>query len=132
MPSRRAVLLGAAAVGAATASGAALLLRQPEHVRRVIDPDASREERAAALGPHLRAALPFLILPDATIDAFVDAWSGFERPPDTPEKLRKVRHTFLLSTSFFQTGADESKPLQFIAYYDPYRTPCYNPLIVRS
>jgi hypothetical protein len=34
--------------------------------------------------------------------------------------------TYLLSTDFFQNGADESKLVEYIAYYDP-RRPCQNP-----
>ena len=36
---------------------------------------------------------------------------------------------FLMSTDFFQQGADESSTLHYVAYYDPYATPCYNPLM---
>jgi hypothetical protein len=35
---------------------------------------------------------------------------------------------FLLSTDFFQHGADEARELQFVALYAPSITLCYNPL----
>ena len=34
---------------------------------------------------------------------------------------------FLLSTNFFHEGADESKPVTYLSYYDPYKMPCQNP-----
>lgn len=34
---------------------------------------------------------------------------------------------FLMSTDFFQHGADESRPVRYVAFYDPYVTPCWNP-----
>ncbi|RKZ41103.1 MAG: hypothetical protein DRQ49_06120 [Gammaproteobacteria bacterium] len=34
---------------------------------------------------------------------------------------------FLLSTSFFREGADETKPVKYLSYYDPYKMPCKNP-----
>ena len=33
---------------------------------------------------------------------------------------------FLLSTDFFQNGADENKPLNYLGFYDPYKRPCAN------
>lgn len=34
---------------------------------------------------------------------------------------------FLLSTDFFPNGADESRKVSFVRYYDPYLSPCWNP-----
>jgi len=34
---------------------------------------------------------------------------------------------FLLSTNFFREGADETKPVTYLSYYDPYKMPCQNP-----
>ena len=36
-----------------------------------------------------------------------------------------------MSTDFFQNGQDQARALAFVAYYDPYLTPCYNPLVSR-
>lgn len=36
--------------------------------------------------------------------------------------------TFLMSTDFFLTGADESKPVNYVMFYHPYISPCWNPL----
>jgi hypothetical protein len=35
---------------------------------------------------------------------------------------------YLMSTDFFRTGADESRPVRYIGFYDPDETPCSNPL----
>jgi hypothetical protein len=38
-------------------------------------------------------------------------------------------HTqYLMSTDFFRHGADESRRIQYVAYYDPSVTACRNPL----
>ena len=42
-----------------------------------------------------------------------------------------VHMRFLLSTDFFRYGADETRSLEYLAYYDPYISPCYNPTIRR-
>ncbi len=34
---------------------------------------------------------------------------------------------FLFSTNFFREGADETKPVKYLSYYDPYKMPCQNP-----
>lgn len=38
-----------------------------------------------------------------------------------------VVSTYLLSTDFFQNGADERRPVNYISFYDVYVTPCRNP-----
>jgi hypothetical protein len=48
--------------------------------------------------------------------------------PRGPIAAALLHTRFLLSTDFFQNGSDEKKPLKFVALYDPYVTPCYNPL----
>lgn len=37
---------------------------------------------------------------------------------------------FLMSMDFFTHAADENRQLSFVAYYDPYLSPCYNPFLV--
>ena len=78
-----------------------------------------------AVRAQLQAALPFLILPRATVDAFLAALSQAKRKPRKPEQNTRL---FLLSTDFFAHGADESRPLGYSQLYDPYRNPCYNPM----
>ncbi|MDM8568602.1 hypothetical protein QUF50_03630 [Thiotrichales bacterium HSG1] len=40
----------------------------------------------------------------------------------------KIITDFLLSSNFFREGADETKPVKYLFYYDPYQAPCQNPL----
>jgi len=54
-------------------------------------------------------------------EAAYGAWDP-RRAPTWP-----IGGQFLLSTDFFQTGADERRPAKFLALYDPYVTPCYDP-----
>jgi hypothetical protein len=35
---------------------------------------------------------------------------------------------YLLSTDFFRHGADESRTVRYVGFYDPDNTPCGNPL----
>lgn len=50
---------------------------------------------------------------------------------DVPDRVDPLG-AFLLSTDFFQNGADASRPLRYVRYYDPYVSPCYNPLARRA
>lgn len=38
---------------------------------------------------------------------------------------------YLLSTDFFEHGADESRALRYIDFHDPYRIACRNPFVPR-
>jgi len=44
--------------------------------------------------------------------------------------LRRIENytvsNFLLSTDFFQNGADENKPVQYFGFYSAYKRPCAN------
>jgi hypothetical protein len=42
--------------------------------------------------------------------------------------LAQVAGMFLLSTDFFLNGADESRPVRYVRFYNPYKSPCWNPL----
>jgi hypothetical protein len=36
---------------------------------------------------------------------------------------------FLLSTDYYRNGADPKKPVHYVAFFDPYVTPCWNPFV---
>jgi len=78
-----------------------------------------------AFRDHILAALPFLTLPRETVDAFLAALTQAKRKPRKPDQTVRL---FLLSTDFFANGADESRPLAYAQLYDPYRSPCYDPM----
>ncbi len=48
--------------------------------------------------------------------------SGFDARRDP-----MLYERFLLSTDFFQHGGDETRTVRYVSYYDPYRSPCWNP-----
>lgn len=47
-------------------------------------------------------------------------------------EVEQLVSTFLLSTDFFENGADEKRPVSLVAYFDPYENRCRNPLLDRS
>ena len=42
--------------------------------------------------------------------------------------MDELATTFLLSTDFFLNGADENKKVRYITLYNPYASPCWNPI----
>lgn len=45
---------------------------------------------------------------------------------ETTEDSRLALH-FLVSSDFFEHGADESRTIHYVRLYDPYLSPCFNP-----
>ena len=64
----------------------------------------------------------------AVLEAFVGDYLADTARVRRGERIEAVGSRFLLSTDFFQHGGDESRALRYVAYFDPYRSPCYNPL----
>lgn len=83
-----------------------------------------------ALEGRIRSHFDYLDLDPAGVSAFAREYEtqrekiGFLSPPD-PEVFQR----YLLSTDFFQHGADESRTLRYVAFYDPYVSPCWNPCV---
>lgn len=86
---------------------------------------ALRKEHSG-LARKLRKRLPTLNIPDETLLAFVEAHETHAGPFKGRKVSRKLAEKFLLSTDFFP-DADESRPLKWVAYYDPYVSVCRNP-----
>lgn len=42
----------------------------------------------------------------------------------------RICSEFLMSSDFFQNGADTARPVSFLAYADPYTASCSNPIVV--
>jgi len=90
--------------------------------RRILALLQSPEER-------LRSHFAYLDLdPEGVTRYFADCEryrGGFSRrmplPPD-------VYTNYLMSTDFFRSGADQSRRVRYVGYYDPAVTPCNNPL----
>lgn len=120
---RRHFVAGALAIVATLAAAGVGWLRR----RRVsgIDPASS----AHGLAPRLREEFHYLSLSDGAVDAFVRDFDDFygERAARVARASGAPKR-FLLSTDFFQNGADESHRVAYVAFYHPYRSPCYQPL----
>lgn len=59
-----------------------------------------------------------------------ESWHVF-RGGDAEEQRKTMDEfamRFLMSTDFFLNGADESRPINYVMFYHPYRSPCWNPL----
>ena len=68
--------------------------------------------RLSMLGPALRFMSPYRWL----------------RPGHAVRRLEdSVVSLYLLSTDFFQNGADEQRAVTYLSFYDPYSTECGNP-----
>lgn len=128
---RRRFLGGMALVGAGAAVGVVIergWLSPPDEAAPAPGPAAAGPDpdliaRYAELWKDLREYFHYLNVPDATLESYLRTLQAFDLDP----KPKPARAQFLLSTDFFQGGADESRPLTFLALYDPYRTPCYSP-----
>ena len=58
------------------------------------------------------------------------SFKRFYRSTDTHSRMGRFEDalvsTYLLSSDFFWNGSDESRKVNYVAYYDPNR-PCHNP-----
>jgi hypothetical protein len=87
--------------------------------------------RAFALSPEqrLRAHFHYLDLEPAGVEQYFADFRRYRpafsrRLPLAPD----VYTDYLLSTDFFRQGADESRRVHYVGFYDPSVTPCNNPL----
>jgi hypothetical protein len=127
-PNRRkflALTVGGAALVGASASVSWWISHRGELAE--IEPPEPMSETGEQLAAMIRERLDMLEIPDATIAKWVNAYEKHEKPWAGKQVARKELQNFLLSTDLFPDG-DESKPLAFVAYYDPYISVCYNPL----
>jgi hypothetical protein len=91
---------------------------------------ASLSPGARAVTEGIRARLRSLRIPAETLIAWASDRERHEGPFEAPDSdvPHEVVSQFLMSTDFFPNGMDERRPLAYVTYYDPYVTPCYNPL----
>ena len=93
---------------------------------------ARAQPKRARLQDLLREHFSYLQLSDEVLDAFVRDHERVGRSSGPKGRAIPVPSRFLLSTDFFQNGADESRPVNYVAFHGAYTTPCYNPLIPSS
>ncbi len=130
----RRAFVGAGVVGAAgLAIGVAIVLDGPADDERADSsphkpPQPPPDPRIASLEAEISAHFDYLKLGDDTVATFVAAHlSAMERKPPSYE-TNALPEQFLLSTDFFRHGADMSRQVLFVAYFDPYWSPCYDPM----
>ncbi len=74
-----------------------------------------------------QSAFPDLDLSRETCVEFVRRYREvYKKLPETPVTGIDKRR-LLLSTNFVQERGDPKAGLRFVAFYDPYVSPCYNP-----
>lgn len=121
---RRFLTITAAALAAAGATG--ITARRLWRSRTADGASAFR----ATLAAQLRERFAYLRCEAELFERFLD---DLERhlpvlARHAPSNRIDVFARFLLSTDFFRTGADPTRPLRYVTFYDPYVTPCHNPL----
>jgi hypothetical protein len=83
-----------------------------------------------SLEDRIRGHFDYLSLDPAGVRAFAETYQKQNGPIGlfaSPEP--EVYERYLLSTDFFQHGADESRTPGYVTYYDPYLSPCWNPCV---
>jgi hypothetical protein len=119
---KAAVLGGAALAGGSLAWSSSFEWFYSRASRRILAVLQSPEQR-------LRSHFAYLDLdPDGVTRYFADCEryrAGFSRRlPLSPDACTN----YLMSTDFFRNGADESRLVRYVGYYDQAVTPCNNPL----
>jgi len=77
----------------------------------------------------IRTHFSYLNIKSGDALRFVRAYEkAYGQLPYYRRSVSDVYKKFLLSTDFFSNEADESLPVRYVMLYDPYLSPCYNPL----
>jgi len=74
----------------------------------------------------IREHFAYLTIDDPVIEAFARDLARHQGPWN-PETSPRPYTRFLASTDFFQNSGNETRPLAYVAFYDPYVSSCYNP-----
>jgi len=88
-------------------------------------PDSEISRNPARLVAELRRHFHYLEFEETSLARYVRDYLRYLAPPDLAGTDLYTR--FLLSNDFFQNGADESRAMHYVAFYDPYVTACRNP-----
>jgi hypothetical protein len=125
--SRRNLLI-ASALGVTGAAGAQYVARpmlRPYYQRYLLNQHKNR------LINFLTAQTQGLKIDPADIAKYVDEHFKFAGSPyyNRYATEEKILVNFMLSTDFFFNGSDETKPIKYLGYNDPYLRPCYDPFI---
>lgn len=134
-PLTRRVFVGATVAGAAGAVAAAWVLRgdgaesEPTAADGApADPTPPDPPELAAIKAEVRGALPWLLVAPAVLDQFAADHVRARGRKIRGYETNGLPEQFLLSTDFFRHGADQTRPVTYVAYFDPYLSPCYDPM----
>ncbi len=89
--------------------------------------DLGMTGNAEEIAERVQKALPFLELHPASVKTFAgELVAAREKGDMKPIYWLDLAHRYLMSSDFFDNGADVAKPVKFVLFYDPYSSPCYN------
>jgi hypothetical protein len=131
----RTAAFGAAAVGGVAAVGSQLFGQQIAWWRRRVENYTAAYSYAwLPAEERILRHFDYLRLDRKDVRRFV---RDFERQYGAAtlrnrEANRLLYSKFLMSTDFFRNGADESTPVRYVAFHDPYTAPCWVPFTVAA
>jgi hypothetical protein len=115
----------AGALGAAGALGL-VGCKQKGRADRQQKPPPEAQSPYSKYESQIRARLKGLTIDGQEVAKFAKAWESQKGP--FKGNAARLAELFLLSSDFFQTGEDSARAPKFFMIYDPYLSPCYNPL----
>jgi hypothetical protein len=71
--------------------------------------------------------LPYLTIDPESLRQYASLYHRWQADHERRKPRKDIVERFLKSSNFFQNGADESKTVKFVAFFDPYSSPCYSP-----
>jgi hypothetical protein len=95
-----------------------------EHLRMAL---LERRYRHVPLAVAIVRYYDYLQIVPGSVEQFVTEYQEHHERLGPPVSKTDGLHRFLLSTDFFLQGADERKPVRFIALYAPLVNHCYRP-----
>lgn len=111
------IAAGLASVAAILGGRALVCLRQSPQV-----------PAAAEIESMLRKRFAYLQFEPGAIERFAAEAETHRHRLKRRSKGMELGERFLMSTDFFQNGADESRTISYVTFYHPYESFCYNPL----
>lgn len=86
----------------------------------------------SALAAGIREYYEYLDLDPEGVQAFVTAYDAAHGRHLVRGTLDDALPRYLLSTDFFLHGEDETRRVQFVAFYHPRVTPCFRPFPIAT
>lgn len=115
--------------GGSVASGAIAAIAWRDRVARALDRAHARLLALVATPEErLRAHFSYLTLDPAGVERYFADYQKYRGLSRHAPLSGDACTRYLMSTDFFRHGADESKTVHYVGFYDPDHTPCNNPL----